>query len=238
MRFISTLQHIQNIIINKLYKSKGYVFTFHIVSNSYSSNQKDIAITEESFISFIEYFYNRNFVFKKINELDINSKPSNIYITFDDVHKSVYLNAYPLLKKMNIPFTCFVTTSYMDTKDFLNTDMLIDLVNDPLVTIGSHSVTHPLMRKCTKEKILYELGESQKIISNKINKETKYFAFPFGSLYAVSSRVRKLCKASNYIYSFSNVGRKLTRRDFLKNNFISRININEDNYKKYMVEYE
>ena len=41
----------------------------------------------------------------------------SVVLTFDDGYKSVYTNAFPILKKYNVPATVFLTTSFIGSKE-------------------------------------------------------------------------------------------------------------------------
>ncbi len=55
------------------------------------------------------------------------------------------------------------------------------LSQDPLVTIGSHTVNHFPLDSLTAEKSAYEMIESKKIIESRIGKEVRHFCYPLGS---------------------------------------------------------
>jgi peptidoglycan/xylan/chitin deacetylase (PgdA/CDA1 family) len=174
-----------------------------------------------------------------------------VNVSFDDGFQDVYTNAYPILKKYNIPFTIYLTTDFPDNKAmiwwiilenivmqndevrldtgekyscrnlnekiefyalmakriftsenkpldtfkslFKNYLNIFDNINDNLTmsweqltemsesglcTIGSHSVTHPDMRKITETDLQYELEESMRIIKSRIKKEVLHFSYP------------------------------------------------------------
>jgi len=63
----------------------------------------------------------------------------------------------------------------------LTWQQIIELSNDPLVTIGSHTVNHFPLDSLTAEKSTYEITQSKKIIESHINKEVKHFCYPLGS---------------------------------------------------------
>ena len=46
-------------------------------------------------------------------------------ITFDDIPESVFTNAYPILKKYNIPFTIFVAIKYIGEKGFISKEQFV-----------------------------------------------------------------------------------------------------------------
>ena len=49
-----------------------------------------------------------------------------------------------------------------------------------LITIGGHTVTHPILENCSFERQEKELKESKSILSKWLNKSVDYFAFPNG----------------------------------------------------------
>ena len=56
-----------------------------------------------------------------------------------------------------------------------------ELSQDPLVTIGAHTVNHLPLNSLTEERSAFEILESKRIIESKINKEVKHFCYPLGS---------------------------------------------------------
>jgi peptidoglycan/xylan/chitin deacetylase (PgdA/CDA1 family) len=55
------------------------------------------------------------------------------------------------------------------------------LSQDPLVTIGSHTVNHFPLDSLTADKSAFEMNESKRIIESRIGREVKHFCYPLGS---------------------------------------------------------
>lgn len=55
------------------------------------------------------------------------------------------------------------------------------LSQDPLVTIGSHTINHFPLDSLTADKSAYEMIESKRIIESQIAREVKHFCYPLGS---------------------------------------------------------
>ena len=72
------------------------------------------------------------------------------------------------------------------------------LVSDPLVTIGAHSMKHYDLNKLTDEAFLFELNESRRIIESQINSKVEHFAYPFGGRNAVGKREFALAKQCQF----------------------------------------
>ena len=65
-----------------------------------------------------------------------------VLITIDDGWKSVYTDAYPVLKAYGYPFTLFLYTRYINVKgDSMTTRMIREMMAHG-ATIGSHSTSH------------------------------------------------------------------------------------------------
>lgn len=122
-------------------------------------------------------------------------------ITFDDGLKDVYRVAYPELKKRGIPFTVFVVTDYLDTDGYLTTEELLELSSAPLVTIGSHGVTHEILKGMTMEQQREELVKSKHILQNIIHKPIRYFAYSHGQYDAVSIKLLRSTRCYDFAFS-------------------------------------
>jgi peptidoglycan/xylan/chitin deacetylase (PgdA/CDA1 family) len=64
--------------------------------------------------------------------------------------------------------------------DMMDWDELATL--DPaLITIGSHTLTHPILTTLTTEEINFELSESRRLLEQKLAREIPFFCYPNGS---------------------------------------------------------
>ena len=118
-----------------------------------------------------------------------------VVITFDDVPEDVYYNAVPILKELRVPYTLFISTSLIGTKGFLSNKQIIELANDPLCTIGSHTISHCKLKK-TGINIQNELQGSKETLEQLIHKPVEHFAYPYGTPFAISRRVIRQVKES------------------------------------------
>jgi len=84
----------------------------------------------------------------------------------------------------------------------------------PQVTIGSHTITHPVLPNCTDSQIDYELGESKRKLEDWTGKSIRTFAYPFGRF---DGRERQFLKKYGYELAFSKTEDKF-------------ISLNDDSY--------
>jgi hypothetical protein len=82
-----------------------------------------------------------DFIAWKRGEKDIPEK--SILLTFDDGWKSVYTDAFPILKEFGYPFTLYLYKNYVDGGGKALTTPMIQEMIAAGATIGSHSVSHP-----------------------------------------------------------------------------------------------
>lgn len=117
--------------------------------------------------------------------------PENpIVLTFDDNYQGFYDNAYPLLKAENWPCAMFVHTKYVGDQTGhpkMTWDTLKLLVAEKLVTIGSHTVTHPAdISLLPSDQQEQELKDSKKELEEKLAIKVDYLAYPDGKNNAIT----------------------------------------------------
>ncbi len=108
-----------------------------------------------------------------------------VVLTFDDNYQGFYDNAWPILKAKNFPAAQFVHTSFVGDKKGphpkMSWDTLRALDKTGLVTIASHTQTHPEdMTKLPLDKQDTEVTESKTILERELGHAIPYFAYPVG----------------------------------------------------------
>lgn len=129
-----------------------------------------------------------DFLSWKRGEKKITDK--SVLITIDDGWKSVYTDAFPILKEFGYPFTVFLYTNYVDGGGKALTTEMIKEMQQHGCTIGSHSVSHPPPAAVKKERakgseifstyLKQEFGESRKLLQRKFDENVSTYAYPGG----------------------------------------------------------
>lgn len=109
----------------------------------------------------------------------------SICLTFDDNYQGFYDQALPILEKYRFPAAMFVHTHYVGdntgSHPKMSWDTLKELVRNPLITIGSHTVTHPAdITLLTQEEQMRELSDSKATLEKELGKPMDYLAYPDG----------------------------------------------------------
>jgi peptidoglycan/xylan/chitin deacetylase (PgdA/CDA1 family) len=68
---------------------------------------------------------------------------------------------------------------------------LQELVADPLVRLGAHTITHPNLARVSEKRLRQELEGSSARVADYSGRKPKVFAYPYGSRQAVGSREAK-----------------------------------------------
>ena len=158
-----------------------------------------------------------------------------VAITFDDGLTSVVENAVPELLKRQMPFTIFFPTGSLgrtpsweteaahDSQDPVMGSELLRELPAGLVTIGSHSVSHPHLTRITIDDARREIAESKSFLEHLTGQEVSLFAFPYGDL---NDEVVDLCREAGFRHAYSIQPRIVNtlRSDFLR----GRVSVNPD----------
>ena len=129
-------------------------------------------------------------------------------ITFDDGFQSVIDHALPELAKREIPAALFIVTEALghspnwltESGAGARTEKLMSLeqlqgLDSRLVTIGSHTLTHPVLPTLGEEGARRELSESRAKLERILGREVKVFSFPHG---AFNSKLVDWCRDAGY----------------------------------------
>jgi peptidoglycan/xylan/chitin deacetylase (PgdA/CDA1 family) len=177
------------------------VLMYHSVLNSVISNNM-WEIEYAKFSRHIDYLINSDRVFIKCSDIFEKIILNPVAITFDDGSRSVYENAVPLLIQKKIPSTIFITKNYIKgcSSNYLTPEMIKELSNNNLVSIGSHGVSHDDLSKKSTSQIIAELIDSKKYLEDLTGKEVNLFSYPHGRVFKNS---QEILSDSGYICAFN-----------------------------------
>ena len=155
----------------------------------------------------IRWLKKYGYVFISVDELtDIldGTKPlprGAVWLSLDDGWREVLDNVLPVIRAHHVPVTLFIPSGIVEgeglfhwlgappdrdlapgLRDAITIDELKELSAHPEVTIGGHTVTHPLTTQCTDAEICFELGESKRALECWTGKAVTSFAYPCGEV--------------------------------------------------------
>jgi len=154
--------------------------------------KKQLEIIENEGIKFI---HPKNFK-KSLRE---NKKDRKILLTIDDGLLSFYNNAWPILKKKEIPFILFVNTREVGSFNYMNWDQILELHKSNYVEIGNHSHSHEYLVDESPDLIKKDILTSIEIFEKKLGKNSDFFSYPFGEY---SMEFKKIIKDLGFLFAF------------------------------------
>jgi len=177
-------------------RNKLLILYYHrIVKKEEASNVKDINMCADidSFdaqMDFLSKYYtpiSEQEIIKAINTG--RSIKYSVWITFDDGYKDNYANAYPILKKYNIPATFFVATGYTNKTskasldcgepNFMSWEELKEISRNNM-SIGTHTVSHRILSGLSDKELEKEILDSKNEIEQRLGIKAISFAYPRG----------------------------------------------------------
>jgi peptidoglycan/xylan/chitin deacetylase (PgdA/CDA1 family) len=137
----------------------------------------------------------------------------NVAITFDDAYVSVAENALPELLARGFHSTIFVPMGTLgnrpswpvedgspDSHETVMSAGQIATLPSPLVTLGSHTNTHPRLSRIDPRDAQGEIEGSRLGLQTLAVQDVRLFAFPYGDH---DASIVELCRAAGYEYVFS-----------------------------------
>jgi len=203
-------------IRNLIYRSFGTLSTrmvvfHHIPSKFVKQFETHLLFLKQktNVISLDDFFANK-----------LSKTKTNIIITFDDGYESWISTALPVLKKLELPATFFVSSGlvglsnsaefdFMKNKLFLRSDHFqeakslsikgLELISRNGFTIGGHTINHCNLTEIKERgRLLHEIRLDKMQLENIIKKPIDYFSYPFGQYNNPNYDLPKILKEIGY----------------------------------------
>ena len=210
---------------------KSFVLMFHEVTNGERPVHPELSIEKDVFCSLLEIIELAGYNFCSPEEL-IAGVERKILLSFDDIWENAVINGIDHLRKNNIPYIAFITSSLVGKTGYLTERQMNELVKDPLCSVGFHSKAHIPMRDL-KSSMLIDEAISSTDFDKYYNVKCQYFAYPYGSVYMCPKHVIDIVSKSHYRAAFSTIYAPIGARVMQKYPFfIPRISVSDKGVKR------
>lgn len=118
--------------------------------------------------------------------------PANrVVLTFDDGYENFYSRVWPILRERRLPATLYVQVGFLSDSGQapiaaterlppLTWEQLAELAASDLITVGSHTCTHPDLRALAGPALERELVDSKTELEARLGRPVDSFCYPRG----------------------------------------------------------
>lgn len=188
----------------------GRVIVFHEIKDEMRFKEKMMWLREHYKIVTLD-----ELLYKTSNAL-------RLAITFDDGYSCWHEKVAPILKELNIPATFFVSSGFIGLEGEqlrwfcrerlkrqqilkpLTKNQLINLADNPLFEIGSHTKSHiDLGKNMDLSVLIAEIHDDKKQLEDWIGRPVRWFAYPFGRKINIGSQARNYIEQAGFEGAFT-----------------------------------
>lgn len=174
------------------------VLMYHHFSNS---TPKSTSISPKLFEQHLQYFQDNDFKVLKLEtmleHLDKGLPNKCVVLTADDAYKSIAENAYPLLKKYQMPLSVFVSTDAVDKKykAMMTWQQMRDIQGE-IMQFYNHTKTHKHLLELDKTQVKTQITYVQNRLKQELGVKAKILAYPYGE---ASLQILKQVEGLGYV---------------------------------------
>lgn len=118
----------------------------------------------------------------------------SVVLTFDDGYENFYEYAWPVLKKHQLPSTVYIVSSLVGktaywlgddghpTPPLMDADRLRQLNKEPLISFGSHGVSHRRLADLSSGEATGEIQHSKAQLEALLDQPVDHLCYPYGSI--------------------------------------------------------
>ena len=118
-----------------------------------------------------------------------------VVLSFDDGFRDFYTDAFPIIKKQNVPVVNYVVYNFIGGQDYMTEGMIREIAEHPLIEIGSHTLNHAYLPGLQRDLAEGEISLSKGFLEEKFDTEVVTLAYPYGNY---DEEAIKLIKKAGY----------------------------------------
>ena len=166
-----------------IYASSCVVLLYHNISDI---TPKSTSVSPKLFEQHLKYLSEKNYnvisLSRMVEGLKLMNLPEKcVSLTADDANESIYSNAFPLLKKYNLPLSVFVSTGSIDMNypSMMSWQQMRNMQNKNIY-FYNHSVSHPYLINMKNDEIYSQITKAQLRLEQELGVKENFFAYPYG----------------------------------------------------------
>lgn len=144
--------------------------------------------------------------FEAVKKKERKPRGREVLVTFDDGNETYLTYALPVLERYQIPSINFLIWNELTSRDHgsMTLKQAKTIAGNPLVTLGSHTLTHPTLSTIPIADARTEIFESKRLFEREFGRPFDYFCYPKGDF---NEEVMRLTREAGYQLAFT-VARK------------------------------
>jgi hypothetical protein len=200
-------------VFARAFRSKMIIVAFHRINDDLPED--GLTSSSAKFATFCEFFRTHFKVIPLSQQVAgcgaANDMGGTLSITFDDGYRDNAEVAAPILRKLGLPATFFITTGFIGTRTVAPWDL--DLVRPPgwmdwdqvrsLASqgfeIGCHTDSHLDLGTADEQTARAELEVSKRKLNEQLGRPVRLFAYPFGGRKNITERSRELVREAGFV---------------------------------------
>ena len=180
------------------------------------------ATTPDDFETQMEYLKSEFTVislvdFQTLRQSDSDLPDKVAVITFDDGYEDNYQYAFPILKKLELPATIFVSTAYIDgdvdiTQRYFTYRGLTPLTWDQIremkqsrISFGGHTDSHQILSEILIDDAKREIILSKSKLEARLGEPVTHFAYPLGQPWTFNPAIIDILRESGFSLSCATI---------------------------------
>ncbi len=195
------------------FRSKMVIVAFHRINDDLPED--GLTAGSAKFQAFCEFFRTQFEVIPLAEQVAAcnaaKGMGGTLSITFDDGYRDNFEVAAPILRKLGLPATFFITTGFIGTRTVAPWDR--DLVRPPgwmdwdqvrsLASqgfeIGCHTDSHLDLGTADEQTARAELEVSKRKLNEQLGRPVRLFAYPFGGRENITAQSRELVREAGFV---------------------------------------
>lgn len=154
----------------------------------YEADTYKLFSSQENFDENVKTLLNAGYTFITLEDLyqynkgQIGLPEKVMIITMDDGQIGCYTDAFPVLKKYQVPATIFIVNQLVGTEDYFSWEQAKEMYDTGLVKIHCHGYHHSEYSSVGKEKLVSDYTKSHQEIETYMGEKVqKIMAYPAGN---------------------------------------------------------